>query len=494
MKRFWSTLAASLFLVLCAMHGASGATEAPFESTAPAHSQTYPAIAFVSAPIVTAGDLTQRFPQGSRLARMTPGVQPSPVVPLTPEFFAAADPQVSFDGTRILFSAQQRKSADWQIWEMAVDGSAQRQVTHCPGDCLEPKYLPRNRIVYTAIRGTGARRSSTVDVCQMDGEGAHPITFGPGNFQVETVLRSGRILVSAESPLLAGGSPHRSRTLFTLRPDGSGLALLRDGPTANRNRTGAVELADGAILFLETKNSAGNSTGGQLAWIQPGALRASVLTDPASGFASAQELQAATLVVAKESSARPSNRNFNLYAFDLASKLPGDLLYQNAKTSSVQAVPLAPHPLPEIYWSILHPTAQTGRILCLDSYISQDVASGRLAGRIARVRVLTLEQPGNRERVVGDALVESDGSFYATVPADVPIRFELLGRTGEVLHAQRSWIWVRNGEDRGCQGCHDSPSLAPANHFPLALLRFDTPTPLGGTLRAQRSGQPRGNR
>ncbi|MHB1959525.1 MAG: HzsA-related protein [Acidobacteriaceae bacterium] len=494
MKRFWNTLAAGFFLVLCALHGASGATEAPSESTAPAHSQTYPALAFIEAPMVTAGDLTQRFPQGSRLARMTPGVQPSPVVPLTPEFFAAADPQVSFDGSRILFSAQQRKSADWQIWEMAVDGSAQRQVTHCPGDCLEPKYLPRNRIVYTAVSGTGARRSSTVDVCQMDGEGAHPITFGPGNFQVETVLRSGRILVSAESPLLAGGSSHRSRTLFTLRPDGSGLALLRDGPIANRNRTGAVELADGAILFLETKNSAGNSTDGQLAWIQPGALRASVLTGPASGYASAQELQAATLVVAKESSARPSNRNFNLYAFDLASKSLGGLLYQNARASSVQAVPLAPHPLPEIYWSILHPTAQTGRILCLDSYISQDVASGRLAGRIARVRVLTLEQPGNRERVVGDAPVESDGSFYATVPADVPIRFELLGRTGEVLHAQRSWIWVRNGEDRGCQGCHDSPSLAPANHFPLALLRFDTPTPLDGTLRAQRPGQPRGNR
>ena len=167
----------------------------------------------------------------------------------------------------------------------------------------------------------------------------------------------------------------------------------------------------------------------------------------------------------------------------------GDLLYHNAKASSVQAVPLVPHALPLIYWSILHPTAQTGRILCLDSYISQDVASGRLAGRIAKVRVLTLEQPGNRERIVGDAPVESDGSFYASVPADAPIRFELLGAKGEMLHAQRSWIWVRNGEDRGCQGCHDSPALAPANHFPMALRRFDTPTPLGNVMHAQREGQ-----
>lgn len=156
----------------------------------------------------------------------------------------------------------------------------------------------------------------------------------------------------------------------------------------------------------------------------------------------------------------------------------------------MQAVALVPHTLPQIYWSILHPTTQTGRILCLDSYISQDAASGRLAGRIAKVRVLTLEQPGNHERIVGDAPVESDGSFYATVPADAPIRFELLGVKGNILHAQRSWIWVRNGEDRGCQGCHDSLALAPANHFPMALRRFDTPTPLGSVLHAQREKQP----
>lgn len=489
MKLFWITLAAGLFLGLCLRHAASGATEVPVERAAPTHSRSYPDIAFVEAPVVMVGDLTQRFPQGSRVMRMTPGGQ-SPVLALTPGFFAAADPQVSFDGTRILFSAQQTKGASWQIWEMAVDGSSPRQITHCPGDCLQPKYLPRSQIVYTAVDGKRAHRTSAVYVCQISGENAHPITFGPGNFQVETVLHSGRILVSAESPLLPGGNLRRSRTLFTLRPDGSGLALLRNETTANRNRTGAIGLPDGAILFLESKNAAADAAGGQLAWIRPGALRASILTGPSSVYGSAEQLQATTLVVAKQSSTSASNHNFNLYAFDLAGKSLDDVLYRNAKASSVQAVPLVPHTLPQIYWSILHTTAQTGRILCLDSYVSQDVPSGRLAGRIAKVRVLTLEQPGNRERIVGDAPVESDGSFYATVPADTPIRFELLGAKGEILHAQRSWIWVRNGEDRGCQGCHDSPALAPANHFPMALRRFDTPTPLGGALQAQHMMHP----
>jgi hypothetical protein len=486
MKLLWTSLAAGLFLALCTLHGASGAAASPVAPIGAARSPANPAIVFVEAPIVASLRLTQRFPQGSRLLRMTPEDGPGSVVPLTPGFFAAADPQVSFDGSRILFSAQRAEGDSWQIWEMAVDGTGLHQITHCAGDCLEPKYLPRNQIVYTFASGTGAQRRSAVYVDRMDGTNAHAITFGPGNFQVETVLRSGRVLVSAESRLVPG-STKLSRTLFTVRPDGSGLALLRDDTTANKNRSSAIELADGTIVFLETD---GNSVDGQLASIRQGALRASSLTKPPSEYVSADQLDDATLVVARKNSAVSKNRNFDLYAFNLASKSVGNLLYQNANGSSVQAVPLIPHAPPQIYWSILHPTAQTGRILCLGSYISQDVASGRLAGHIAKVRVLTLEQPGNRERIVGDAPVESDGSFYATVPADAPIRFELLGVKGEMLHAQRSWIWVRNGEDRGCQGCHDSQTLAPANHFPMALRRLDTPTPLGNMLHAQRERQP----
>ena len=485
MKLLSTTLAASLFLALCVLRGASGASASQAAPIAPSHSSSMPAIVFVEARIFLPGNLTQRFPQGSRLVRMLPGGGPGAVLPLTPDFFAAADPQISFDASRILFSAQRAKGDSWQVWEMPADRSELRQVTHCEGDCLEPKYLPQNQIAYTFVSGMGAQRRSAVYVSRIDGTDTRPITFGPGNFQVETVLGSGRILVSADSPLLPDPSGKKSRTLFTLRPDGSGLALLRDD-NSSKKRGGAIELMDGTIVFVET---AGNVAGGQLAWIRQGALRAVNLTQPPSEFGSAEPLDDTTLIVAKENSAASKNINFDLYRFDLASKSAAGLLYRNTKASSVQAVPQVPHALPQIYWSILHPTADTGRILCLNSYISQDAASGRLAGRIATVRVLALQQPGNHERIVGDAPVESDGSFYATVPADVAIRFELLSAKGEVLHAQRSWIWVRNGEDRGCQGCHDSPALAPANHFPIALRRFDTPTPLGNVMHAQSEGQ-----
>ena len=50
--------------------------------------------------------------------------------------------------------------------------------------------------------------------------------------------------------------------------------------------------------------------------------------------------------------------------------------------------------------------------------------------------------------------------------------------TGQVLRTERSYIWARPGEQRGCAGCHSSKAVAPENRWPLTLKRFDTPTAL----------------
>ena len=148
---------------------------------------------------------------------------------------------------------------------------------------------------------------------------------------------------------------------------------------------------------------------------------------------------------------------------------------------------IAPHPAALAYHSILHPDHKSGRIICLDAYASKDFANGRLPGQIVRVRALVKSQYG--EKILGEAPVEQDGSFYATVPADTPIRLQLLGAHGEVLRQQRSWMWVRTGEDRGCVGCHESQTLAPENRSPMTLQRFDTPTPLMGPVLVKPSTQ-----
>jgi Hydrazine synthase alpha subunit middle domain len=465
---------------------ALGAPTATWTEPQSAGTNSHPVIIFVEAPVIASGQSADQFPQGSHLARTTPGAPSDSAANLTPEFFAAADPWVSFDASRVVFAGRNTRGARWQIWEMNADGTGKRQITHCPANCLQPAYLPRNQIVFTMVAGKGTQQTSGVYVSQENGAGAHPITFGPGNFQVETVLRSGRILVSAGSSLTAGPQGSNSRMFYIMRTDGSGLTPFRWNSAPNVVRTGAEELDDGTVLFVEKQDPAGRMTGGELAWVRPGALHNSVITPAGSVYWSAHVLDGNRLVVAKAISG-PAGAlgKFGLYVFNIETRKVEQTIFRSPKFSGVEAVPLEKHTVPLYYWSILHPTRDYGRIICLNSYLSADARRGRLAGRIAHVRVITLQPDHHTERVLGEAPVESDGSFYIKVPADRPIRFQLLSTKGEVIHQQKSWIWARTGEDVPCLGCHESRALVPGDHWPLALKRPDAPIPVGLPMKSQ---------
>jgi len=435
-----------------------------------------PDLIFVQAAVVQAGNPAERFPQGSRIARLDR--RSALPTNLTAEFFAAADPQVSFDGSKILFAAKEKPASPWQVWEMNADGTAKRQVTHCPDDCLRPAYLPREEIVYTALTHAGADSASQSYVSKRDGSEEHPITFGPGDYEVETVLQNGTILASARSPLLPAGAGLAlagkpvARGLYTLRPDGSGLAAFRSDDGTPVTRSEAAELDDGSVVFVK-RDATSQAAVGQLAMVRRGALHNSRL-GASSGLACApKRLSADTLAVARASaSGKPK---FDLYAFDTARGQFTELIYRDPKLSSLAAVPVAAHATPRWYWSTLNPALQEGYFICLDSHTSGDGLRGRGAASLSKVRVLALESASGRERSLGEAPIEKDGSFYLAVPPDRPVRFELLDAAGRVVSEQRSWIWSRSGEEHGCVGCHENRALAPENRWPLALRRFDAP-------------------
>ena len=137
---------------------------------------------------------------------------------------------------------------------------------------------------------------------------------------------------------------------------------------------------------------------------------------------------------------------------------------------------MAAHEPPRWYWSTLNPELQAGLFHLPRRYLAEGVPHGRIAAKLTRVRVLTLDAATQKESLLGEAPMEEDGSFYIAVPPDKPVRFEVLDAAGRVVRAQRSWIWARSGEEHGCVGCHEDRALAPENRWPLALRRFDTPT------------------
>jgi Hydrazine synthase alpha subunit middle domain len=483
-----ASLVASIAAVVCSlllMHLPASSQTPPTKPRATALPQL-PELVFVQAPRLAKGLLSQRFPEGSAIVRLSPSAQRSSVIHLTEGFFAAADPEISFDATKILFSGQKSRSEHWQLWEMDLDGGNKRQITQCAQDCLRGAYLPAEEIAVTVEETSGKQTPSYLAVVKKDGSDFHRITFGNARFQLETVLRDGRIVASAPWPLSGTGVNGGARMLYTLRPDGTALESFRCEHKEKANQTDAEELGDGSLIFVREALD-GSSVGGELARISQGDLRGSLLGAGANVYASPRQVSAAELVVAKQLAG--SAAKFDLYLFNLKTGALGGRVYADPRLSSIQPVAVVPRTAPKHYWDTLNPESPTGNFISLNSYMSADAPRGRIATSISRVRVFGLNAVDGTERNLGEAPVEEDGSFFVQVPANWPVRFVLLDAKGQTIREEHSWIWARPGEERGCTGCHGDKAVAPDNHWPMTLRRFDTPIALGETSHGSATTQ-----
>jgi len=451
---------------------------APVKHKAPSPANR-PEIVFVQTPELASGPLARRFPRGSGIVRLSDPDAPRNLMHLTDDFFAAADPQISFDDTKILFSGKKSQGERWQIWEMDLKGANKRQITSCSEDCLRAAYLPADRLAFTVEEAKGRQLNSYLAVTKTDGSDFHRISFGNAPFQLETVLGDGRIVASAPWPLLAAADTSGSRLLYTLRPDGTALESLRCEHHGTTIQADAAELGDGSLLFVQ-ELPGGKHAGGELVRIEQGTLSGTLLGVRKFVYQSARQLSEEELIVSKKAAtAADSAGRFDLYILDLKTGEIGGRLFGDSQLSSVQPVPVVPRPAPKHYWNTLNPDSRTGNFIALNSYLSADDPLGRISTPISRVRVFTLNSTDGKERNLGEAPVEVDGSFFVKVPANWPIRFVLLDKKGQIIREEHGWIWTRPGEQRGCAGCHGDKAIAPDNHWPLTLRRFDTPTPLG---------------
>ncbi len=171
---------------------------------------------------------------------------------------ACADPEVSYDGKKILFSMKINRNSRWRVYEMNADGSNLVQLTDGQGgDDMDPAYLPNGQIVFTSTR-TGIvdeyeRRDSPLlhvgDRAQ-DGRliNIRQISFNQSHDVNPIVHSSGKIIYSRWEHL---GNPNKF-PLFVMNPDGS-RPFIMYGTHSPRESDSRVfmeprELSDGGLV------------------------------------------------------------------------------------------------------------------------------------------------------------------------------------------------------------------------------------------------------
>ena len=388
-----------------------------------------------------------RFPEGARLVVVSGATRRD----LAPDFFASADASVSFDGRRVLFSGKRSRQDRWQIWETDVAGSSPRRLSAPADTCIRPLYLPGGGIAYTRVIPGG----SQIDVVPAPGAPIDVLTHAPGWYLTDDVLRDGRILFE-----WAG-------ELFTIYPDGTGVESLRcdHGP----RRVAARQISSGDVIF----------------GVEHGLARFT------SALAVQQKVPAASLELLPPLaeldpdhwllSARPHSGGW--YRIQRGGPSPNqwEVVESLHAANAVDPVVVAARVPPREFPSARSPERTTGNLLCLDAR----EAKPAMDGKIQAVRLYTRDESG-ASQVLGQTAVASDGSFYVEVPADRPIRMELLDPAGVRLRGEEHWFWMRPGEQRICVGCHAGPERAPENKVPEILQQTLKPIKMLGESRGTR--------
>jgi len=428
--------------------------------------------------------------QGSQAARLVRLLPDGSLQILSEGFHSARDPDVSFDGKRMLFSGKKRATSHWQIYEMASDGSGVRQVIDVPMDCRQPIYQSTIYVITSdepwhqiSFVGSIEGQYPSLYAAKIDGTTVRRITHSPYGETDPFLMPDGRILFAGrQSNRLEPGDRDRV-ALFATNLDGTDYAIFAGDEGARLKRMPCVT-AHRLAVFVESEEATRDGAGRLAAVrLQRNLHSYRELTRPPDGlYHSPSPLPSGNLLVSRRP--RDDSGTHAVYHFDPASGRTA-LIYDDPRRHDIQARSLSPRPEPDGRSSVVNEQDPTGILYGLNVYTNDLEQPDWLPpGSVKRLRVLeglperkppaSDPPPLPRSRMLGEIDVEQDGSFNLRVPANIPIRLQLLDEDGLALRTCE-WIWVRNKESRGCIGCHEDGELTPENRLVEAVTKPSIP-------------------
>jgi len=443
---------------------------------------------------------------GRNLYVLRPPRPDGKVTPLTRfEDGYVSEPELSWDGSHVIFSRRGQEDPWWQIYRVNIDGSGLKPLTAGPYHHVGPAYLPDGRIVFASSRN-GTRDEyhgypcTALHVMNAGGSDIHPIATNIGRDNEPAVLNDGRIVFSRLEVFYS-----RNKTELTLHaahPDGTQDVVLygperrafwrsldhgprspadgQEAPLTHRvlRMTQPQPMPDGRSIVAVTQ--------GGLILVGRQRDKETFITpdNKTRAYTTPFPLPDGTILCA--SSLKTSDRkkvDVGLYLLDPATQKL-ELIYNDPAAADFEPRPVFARAVPPV---LIVPTARrqeySGRFVCTSVFATQEKdvpLRGRLVRLIEGVPVIarhsthTNEHPvwknhgGTFARVLGTVPLAPDGSFHVEAPADRLMHFQVLDSDRRVVGNQKTWIYPRPGELKSCVGCHENPHTSSRGNDPLA--------------------------
>lgn len=280
------------------------------------------AIAYVKRPVATLGNPTDAitFQAGGDLYMRERSSPSAPEINITGSQTQGqgdvSDPEVSYDGTKLLFSMRRPGDSNWRVWEydiarrdlrQIVCDAGSRTVAPAPGDDIDPAYLPDGRIVFSSNRQEKSRqimaaqgltpfayldeyereRVAVLHVMNSDGTNCRQISFNQSHDRNPTVLQTGEIMYSRWDHV---GERNQFSVFFT-NPDGTNLFVLYGAHSPGNSFLHPREMPDGRVISSLMPLS-GTNEGGAVMMID--VKNYSENNEPAPGVSGGQGQRQAT--------------------------------------------------------------------------------------------------------------------------------------------------------------------------------------------------------
>jgi len=456
-----------------------------------------------------ATQFSRRTEKGSSIEIYDPQRDSEPVrVLFSTETGFIWDIDLSWDGTKILFTYKVDVRAPFHLWEIRVDGSGLRQLTDGPYHDFNGVYTPDGRIVFCSSRVEAYSYcqdflASALYACDADGHAITRIDF--------TTLCSMKPSVMDDGTILFTRWEYQDKNIFmwqglwTIQPDGRQMRLYYGNTLTIPNaRYGGRQVPNtddvlltmaahhhppiGDVALLHRSKGIENCAAMRKVTFEtpyeirtgknwrdcnwgPGDLfYPEAVTDPCP--------LRDGLFLASFMTTSGTNKAFRLHVCTYA----GDRYALPVGDHVFSAVPLRVRASrPMVHAPIAEPqTHQEG--LCYvqnvyDGLAEQGVTNGQVAAlRIIRTLPKTYNTEGPRfhdhypvmsygtyyaKEIVGEVPVAPDGSAYFQVPTQCELYFIALDHAGKEIQRMGSVFQVASGETVACVGCHESRLRAP---------------------------------